>query len=245
MISIITPAYNAEKYISQTIESVLNQTYTEWEMVIVDDCSVDNTYNIILEYAKRDNRIKPVKHEVNKGVAEARNTALRESSGDFVAFLDSDDLWVPEKLRIQLDFMEKNNYVLTYTMYQNFFDNGEKGKIISVPEKMTYKDIFKNTAIACLTVMVNRKVSGEFFMPPLKHTEDQCAWQDILKRGYIAYGLNENLALYRVNSNSLTGNKKKVIKRQWSTYRDYYKFSFLKSAYYFICYAFNAIKKHI
>lgn len=245
MISVITPAYNAEAYVAETIESVLAQTYTDWEMIIVDDCSTDRTYEIAVRYSENDGRIKVIRHENNSGVAAARNTALDAASGDYVAFLDSDDMWFPDKLRIQYDFMEKHGYVLTYTKYQIVMTDGERGKQIDVPEKMTYCDIFKNTAIACLTVMVNRKVSGNFYMPPLKHTEDQCAWQDILKRGYDAYGLNETLALYRCGNTSLTSDKKKVIKRQWSTYRDYYHFSVPKSLYYFCCYAINALKKHI
>ncbi len=245
MISVITPAYNAGAYIAETIKSVKSQTYTDWEMIVVDDCSKDDTYEIAMKFSLEDDRIKVIQHSVNKGVAEARNTALKIAKGEFIAFLDSDDLWLPQKLEKQLDFMVKNDCALSYTMYQTFQDSENPGKIVAVPKKMTYTDIFKNTAIACLTVMVNKEKAGEFYMPPLKHTEDQCTWQEILKKGYVAYGLNENLALYRTNANSLTGNKKKVIKRQWSTYRDYYKFSILKSSYYFICYAFNAIKKRV
>ncbi len=243
MISIITPAYNAEKSIAKTIESVLAQTHTDWEMIIVDDCSKDNTYDVAKQYADKDDRIKVVKQEKNGGVASARNTALKLAKGDYIAFLDSDDLFLPDKLEKQLKFMEENGYVLTYTKYQNIDEKDALGKVISVPNKMTYEDIFRNTAIACLTVMVNRKKSGEFYMPPLNHTEDQCTWQDILSRGYEAYALQEVLSLYRVSSNSLTGNKFKVIKRQWYTYRKYHKLSLVKSSYYFMCYAFNAVMK--
>ncbi len=244
MISVITPAYNAAACIAETVASVQKQTYTDWEMIIVDDCSSDDTYAVAQALAAQDERIKVVRHEKNQGVAAARNTALDLAQGDYVAFLDSDDLWTAEKLEKQHAFMEENGHVLTYTQYQVYYGEGRCGKIIDVPPKMTYTDIFKNTAIACLTVMVNRKKSGDFHMPPLKHTEDQCTWQDILKRGYTAYALCENLALYRTSENSMTGNKKKVIKRQWSTYRDYYKFSLVKSGYYFVCYAINAVKKH-
>ena len=243
MISIITPAYNAEGCIAKTIESVLSQTYPDWEMIIVDDCSKDNTYDVAKQYADKDDRIKVVKQEKNGGVASARNTALKLAKGDYIAFLDSDDLFLPNKLEKQLKFMQNNDYVLTYTEYQNIDENDVLGKKISVPKKMTYEDIFKNTAIACLTVMVNRKKSGEFYMPPLNHTEDQCTWQEILSRGYVAYALQEVLSLYRVSSASLTGNKFKVIKRQWYTYRKYHKLSLAKSAYYFVCYAFNAVMK--
>jgi teichuronic acid biosynthesis glycosyltransferase TuaG len=214
-------------------------------MIIVDDCSKDNTYEVASEIAKTDNRIKVIRLKTNLGVAAVRNTALDIAKGDYVAFLDSDDQWVPEKLENQLAFMEANHYALTYTDYQMFTsDNESPGKVIHVPSQMTYTDIFKNTSIACLTVMVNRQLVGVFHMPLLNHTEDQCTWQEILKRGYVAYGLNENLAMYRVSNKSLTGNKSKAIKRQWHTYRKYYKLSLLKSSYYFICYVINALKKH-
>lgn len=245
-VSIITPAYNAGKLLSETIASVRQQTFTDWEMIIVDDCSTDNTYKVALSFAANDDRIKVLLHEKNSGVAMARNTAIDVATGDYIAFLDSDDKWMPEKLEKQLDFMETNGYVLTFTMYQVFnSETGELGKIIKVPQKMTHKTIYSNTIIACLTVMVNRKVVGDFHMPIIPHTEDQCTWQDILSRGYEAYGLQENLALYREGNASLTNNKLNAAKKQWKTYREYHKFSLIKSFYYFACYAVNASLKHL
>lgn len=245
-VSVITPAYNASEYIGETIESVLNQTYDNWEMLIVDDCSSDNTVEIVKNYAQKDSRIKLILHSQNQGVSAARNTALKEASGEYIAFLDSDDIWHSEKLLKQLDFMEKNQYVLTYTGYQMYqSETKEKGKVIEVPETMTYQSIFYNTAIACLTVMVCKEKSGEFTMPLINHTEDQCTWQGILKKcDCKAYGLNENLALYRVSSNSLTGNKLNAVKKQWGTYRKYHKLSVVKSFVYFAGYVLNALKKH-
>ncbi len=245
-ISIITPAYNADRYIAETIKSVQKQTFNDWEMLIVDDCSIDDTYKVACGFAEKDSRIRIIQHKRNSGVASARNTALDAAKGDYIAFLDSDDMWMPEKLKKQMSFMEDNKYALTYTKYQIYHtSSNEPGKIISVPRCMTYKAIFGNTAIACLTVMVNRKMVGTFHMPPLNHTEDQCTWQEILGRGYVAYGLDENLALYRLSDSSLTSNKKSAIRRQWNTYRNYHNFSFLKSSYYFICYAYNAFLKYL
>ncbi len=243
-VSIITPAYNAEKFLPQTIESVLNQTFCDYEMIIVDDCSVDNTFAVASEYAQKDGRIRVIRHEKNGGVAAARNTALAAARGDFIAFLDADDLWVSDKLEKQYRFMQENGYVLTYTQYRMILEDDNPGRVIKVPRKMTYKKIYGNTSIACLTVMVDRKTAGDFRMPPLKHTEDQCTWQEILKRGYVAYALEEPLALYRANNNSLTSNKVGAAKKQWQTYRKYHKMSVVKSAYYFGCYATNAVLKH-
>jgi len=244
-VSVITPAYNASHYLEETVASVQGQTFSDWEMIIVDDCSTDNTYELACSLAEKDKRIIVIKHEKNSGVAAARNTALDAASGDFIAFLDSDDLWMPDKLEKQLVFMEDNGYVLTYTMYQRFqTDTGQRGKIIKAPKKMTANAIYGNTSIGCLTVIINRKKVGAFRMPLIKHTEDNCTWQEILNRGYVAYGLNENLALYREGNSSMTNNKKKAAGQQWNTYREYYKFSIFKSAFYFGCYAFNAVKKH-
>lgn len=246
MVSVITPAYNASEYIEECIESVRAQSYGNWEMIIVDDCSRDNTYQIALEYAEKDHRIKILLHETNCGVAAARNTALKASKGDYVAFLDSDDFWNEDKLFKQLCFMEENLYAITYTAYQKVDAfTQKKGKVIKIPKEMTYKKIFGNTAIACLTVMVNRKAVGNFSMPLLSHTEDQCTWQDILDRGYVAYGLNENLAYYRVGNVSLTNDKKDSIRQQWRTYREFYEFGKVKSIYYFIQYFVHAAIKHM
>ena len=244
-ISVITPAYNAADFIDETIQSVINQTFTDWEMIIVDDASLDNTYAKISDWVSRDGRIKAIKLEKNSGVAAARNTALAAAKGDFIAFLDADDLWMPEKLETQYNFMRDNGYVLTYTEYKTFFgDDKDSAKLVRVPRVMTYSSIFKNTAIACLTVMVDRKTAGDFRMPQLLHTEDQCTWQMILSRGYKAYALCQPLSLYRRSEGSLTDNKLKVIKRQWYTYRNYHKLSVIKSTYYFISYAINAAIKH-
>lgn len=245
-ISIITPVYNAEKYITDTINSVLAQTYTNWEMIIVDDCSTDRTTQIVESFCQKDNRIKLIKHQKNQGVAMTRNTALAHAKGEYIAFLDGDDLWCDKKLEKQLAFMEKNGYVLTYTAYEKLSSSpGIKNKIIYVPSKMTYKEIYYNTAIACLTVMINREKAGDFEMPILDHAEDQCTWQMILKKGFVAYGLNENLASYRVNFNSLTGNKIKAAQKQWKVYRKYHNFSFVKSCVYFTSYAVRAAIKHL
>lgn len=245
-VSVIMPAYNAEKYLPDAIMSVQAQTFSDWELVICDDCSTDHTYQVALDYAQKDTRIKLIRNEKNSGVAQTRNNALDAATGEYIAFLDSDDLWLPDKLQKQIDFMRDRGCVLSYTAYQKFFDDsGQKGKTIPAKERMTAKQIYGDTSIGCLTVLVNRKQVGAFHMPLLKHTEDNCTWQEILSRGYTAYGLNEVLALYREGNASLTSSKKKAAMQQWETYRKYYKFSVVKSAYYFFQYAANALKRHI
>lgn len=247
LISVITPAYNSAKYLPKTIESVRNQTYPNWELLIIDDCSADNTAEIVQRYAERDERIRLLKQNYNLGAAAARNAGLDAARGKYIAFLDSDDFWDKNKLLKQLSFMEKNGYVLTYTNYQKFnSDTGRRGKVMKAPPKMKAKDIYSNTAIGCLTVMVNRDMAGDFHMPILDHTEDNITWQKILQKENAAYGIDEILAYYREgNEASLTQNKKHSAKLQWKTYRKYYGFSIIKSSFYFARYALNAVKRHL
>lgn len=245
-VSIITPAYNAAPFLKITIESVQAQTFTDWEMIIVDDCSKDDTFQIASSLAAQDYRIKVLQNNKNSGVAITRNKALDIAVGEYIAFLDSDDLWLPQKLEKQIGFMDTGQYVLSYTNYQKFnSDTGQRyNKVIRAPAIMTAKRIYGDTSIGCLTVMVNRNKSGPFHMPPLGHTEDNITWQGILAKGFTAYRLDEVLSLYREGNSSLTSGKKKAAKQQWQTYREYYEFSIPKSAYYFAQYAFHALKKH-
>lgn len=245
-VSVITPAYNAATYLEETVKSVQAQSFVNWEMIIVDDCSTDDTYPLARRLAETDARIKVLQNEKNSGVAATRNKALDAASGEYIAFLDSDDLWLPKKLEKQVAFMEKGQYVLTYTNYQKFnSQSGERqSKVIRAPAKMTARRIYGDTSIGCLTVMVNREICGLFHMPLLSHTEDNITWQEILAKGYTAYRLDEVLSLYREGNTSLTSGKKSAAKQQWQTYREYYKFSAPKSAYYFTQYAFHAVKKH-
>ena len=245
MISIITPAFNTEMYIGETIRSIQAQTFKDWELIIVDDCSTDNTIDVVSSFAEFDDRIRLIKAISNGGVAKARNLGLENAKGEYIAFLDSDDLWKPTKLEKQLVFMQKNNYILTYTDFQQFHSvDGALGKVIYCPDKMTANDILKNTTIGCLTVMVDKKQAGEFRMPNLKHTEDNCTWYHILEKGYTAYRYPEVLSLYRVGNLSLTRNKSKSAKQQWETYRDYFQFNVIKSVYYYLWYATNAILRY-
>lgn len=246
MVSIITPAYNASGYITETIDSIKNQTYEDWELIVIDDCSTDNTVEVVNQYQLQDKRIRLIRAEINGGVATARNLGLQVAKGDYIAFLDSDDLWKPEKLEKQLAFMQRHDCILSYTDFQHFDSvKGTLGKVIKCPKKMRANDILKNTTIGCLTVMVDKRKAGEFYMPNLKHTEDNCCWYHILEKGYTAYNVGEVLSLYRVGNSSLTKNKGKSARQQWDTYREYFRFPVPRSAYYYACYAFNAILRHL
>ncbi|MGX4598600.1 glycosyltransferase family 2 protein [Faecalimicrobium sp. JNUCC 81] len=244
LVSIITPMYNSEKFIEKTIESVLNQTYENWEMLIVDDCSTDNSSDIAKSYAQNDSRIKYIKTKNNQGVSHARNIALKNAEGQFLAFLDSDDIWDKDKLKKQISFMDKNNYVITFTAYELIDENNDRlDKVINVPKSVDYNTLLKGNVLGCLTVIIDKsKLNFEVKMSGVRH-EDYVLWLAILKSGHVAYGLNEVLALYRKSSTSLSGNKVKSAMWTWNIYRNVEKIPLHKSIYYFINYGINGIKK--
>lgn len=246
LVSIITPSYNSAKFIKDCINSVVSQTYKEWEMIIVDDCSTDDSREVITKYAKNDNRIKVILLDENVGAAVARNIAIKESEGKYIAFLDSDDLWKKNKLEKQLYFMIMNDIAFSFTSYQPVSENGvQKYSVIVVPKEIDYHTYLKNTIIGCLTVVIDREKTGEFYMPNIRSSHDMALWLLIMKRGFTAYGLNENLAYYRIVSNSNTSKKWKAAKEVWSVYRRVEKLNLLYSTICFISYVYNAIKKRM
>lgn len=245
-VSIVTPVYNSEKLISETIESVLNQTYSDFEMVIVDDCSTDNSKEVIKKHSNIDKRIKYHRLKENSGAAVARNKGIELSIGRYICFLDSDDLWTKTKLEEQLNFMKEKNIAFSFTSYSLIDEKGNSlNKIIKIPSQIDYEGLLKNTIIGCLTVMVDRKKVGDFRMPLVRAGQDTATWLSILKKGYIAYGLQKPLAKYRIIKGSISANKIKALKRTWNTYRNLEGLSLPKSIYVFIFYMFNAIKKRI
>lgn len=245
LVSVITPAYNCAEYIEECIESVLNQTYQNWEMLIVNDKSTDNTQSIVESYANKDPRIKLFNQERNAGAAAARNKALELSQGRFVAFLDSDDAWKPNKLERQLEFMLENKYGFTFTSYEIMSVKPlDKKKIFRVPEKINYNQYLKNTIIGNLTVIMDKELLGEIRVE-VGYLEDVLTWMKYLRQGHIAYGLDENLAMYRVAENSVSSNKFKNAKRYFWCLREKQKLSLMKSIYCQVGYMFNATKKRV
>lgn len=247
-ISIITPVYNSEKYLMQTIETVINQTYKNWEMILVDDCSTDESANIIKQYSAKDSRIKYYKLKENSGAAVARNFALENSTGRFIAYLDADDLWKKDKLEKQMNFMLNNNYAFTCTSYEKIDEKGEsKDKIIKMPQKVNYNLYLRNTIIQTVGIMVDTKIIDKqlLIMPNIRRRQDAATWCQLLKNNYDCYGMDDVLAYYRVVSNSLSSNKLKAVKGTWYLYRKIEKLSLPKSVFCFVGYAWNACKKRI
>lgn len=244
LVSIIMPNYNGAKYLTDTINSVLAQTYTNWELVFVDDCSKDDSIELIKSFG--DKRIRVLKNEVNSGAAVTRNYALREARGRWMAFLDSDDIWESEKLERQISFMVENNYAFTLTDYE-VIDDTNKTVSHFVPSKdvFTYRDILKHNQIGCLTVIYDTDKLGRVFMPTnAERREDFACWLSILRSGTDAYCLHECLSKYKVHSNSVSSNKFKMIKYQWRVYKRVEGLSFLKACYYMASWALTGLFKY-
>ncbi|UZO81864.1 glycosyltransferase family 2 protein [Aquimarina sp. ERC-38] len=234
MISIITPVYNSEKFIKKTILSVLNQSYKNWEHVLVDDCSVDNSKQIIKEYEYKDKRIKYFKLDKNSGAAVARNKGIELAKGRYIAFLDSDDSWHPNKLEKQLHFMTSNHYSFTHTAYNQISESsGKVVKTITPKYMITYNEALYYNPIGCLTVMYDTKYLGKLFMPLIRKRQDYALWLKILKITN-AYCLTESLANYLVRTNSISSNKKSLLTYQWKLYHKIEGLSKFKSGYFIL-----------
>lgn len=247
LVSIIVPVYNSERFINDTIRTVQEQTYGNWELILVNDCSTDNSVSIIEKYVKEDNRIKLINLECNSGAAIARNTGIEQATGRYIAFLDADDLWMKDKLEKQIEFMKKNECAFSFTSYEYAKENGiGTGKKAKAPYKINYKNALKNTIIFTSTVMFNMNLldKEDIYMPNVV-SEDTACWWKVLKKIDYAYGSNEILVYYRRSENTLSSNKLVAIKRIWFLYREYEKISFLKSCYYFCIYAIRAVLRRI
>lgn len=240
LVSIVTPVYNAQATLQNTIDSVLSQTYPNWELILVNDASSDQSASLIQNAMAKDKRIKTIELKTNAGAARARNLALDSARGQYIAFLDSDDAWDSTKLEKQLAFMKEKAVAFTFTAYRT-----TKGRIVKAPKCVTYRQLVVDNVIGCLTVLIDRRMTGDFKMPDYRKGQDHLTWLNLMKQGHTAYGLNEVLATYTEgNSGSLSGNKLKAAQRQWFNYRHALKLGFFQSAVYFIQYAVLALKKH-
>lgn len=246
LVSVIMPCYNMASYVSDSIKSVIAQTYPHWELLIVDDASTDETVNIIKSYAQADSRIKFAIKKQNSGISDTRNLCIQMAQGQFLAFLDADDIWHPEKLEKQLSFMMAKNIGFTYSTYDWIDEDGKvMNKFINTIGNLDYKTYLRNTIIGCSTVMVNKTITGDVIVPKFRTSEDTATWLDILRKGLLAYAIDESLVSYRIRRKSASSNKIRASIDLWKVYRQHEKFPFFKAIYYFSCYAFNAVKKRL
>lgn len=241
-VSIIMPAYNSRSTIRDSIQSVVNQTFSDWELLIIDDCSPESMKNIAESF--HDERIRYIRLLKNSGVAAARNTGIAQAKGRYIAFLDSDDLWLPEKLEKQLQFMKTNHHAFTYTWYRQFVTAPTQPiRLVKTKASVDYRGLLHGNDIGCLTVMIDRQRVLHIEMPSSYH-EDYITWLNILKEGIKAYSLPQDLARYRLSKKSLSGDKKKSLIWTWKVYRKSQNLSLLTASWYMAWYIIGGIKKH-
>ena len=247
LVSIIVPVYNAQNYIEETVMSVINQTYSNWELLLVDDCSGDDSIQVMRTLQEKDSRIRLLLQWKNAGAAEARNKGLIESRGRYIAFLDADDLWKPEKIEHEVEFINKKKAAFAFTGYEFADENGiGKGKVVKVPETISYREALQNTTIFTSTVLFDTlKIPKDLLKMPKIKSEDTATWFKILRSGYTAYGLNENLVLYRRPAKSLSSNKVEALRRIWNLYREAEHLSLASSLFNFVLWAYHAIIRRV
>lgn len=241
LISIVTPSFNSNKFLSATINSILVQSFTDWELIVVDDCSTDDTVQLVQQFVEQDNRIKLIQLPENSGAAVARNTAIDAAMGRYITFLDSDDLWKEDKLEKQLDFMQKYNIDFSYAAYEKIDENGKVIGRVGVPKKVTYSSLLKVCSVGCLTAMYDTAKLGKVYMPLIRKRQDLGLWLEILKKIPCGYGITDPLAQYRVRSDSISANKMDAAKYTWRLYREVERLNLLRAIYYFSFYAVNGV----
>lgn len=243
-VSIITANFNCDKFIGETIDSVLNQKFRDWEYIIADDGSTDNSIAIIKEKFKGLQNVKLIKLKSNSGPAYARNQALNEATGRYISFIDSDDFWEPEFLEEMITFIQKKQITFAYSSYYRITEKGQKLDQYSVPDKVNYHDILKSCPICPLTAIYDTSILGKVQIPDIPKREDYGLFIALLKKTKFAYALQKPLAHYRVREGSVSSNKLSIAKKQWDVYRKYEKISFLKSVYYLTHYIFLSLLKY-
>ncbi len=248
LISIVVPVYNASKFLDETIRNVKEQTYSDWELVFVDDVSKDDSEKIIKKYMKTDKRIKYFKQDKNGGPALARNRGIEEAKGTFLCFLDADDLWDKDKLEKQINFMKEKNIAFSYTSYEFVtFDGKRTGKKVIAKDVIKYKELLTNTIIFTSTVMFNLNLidKEKIKMKNIRYVEDNATWFKILNQGYDAYGIKDVFSYYRRSENTESSKKMRIQKQLWKLYREEEKLGVLKTVKTIIVKDIKAIKRRI
>ena len=242
LVSIITPFFNSFDYFVDCFNSVIKQTYSNWEWIIVDDCSKEDQFEKLKELVCNEPRIKVFRNEENLGPCKTRNVALKAIKGRFICFLDSDDFWDEKKLECQVNFMLDNNYPFTFGNYYVLNTKGNISKYHPRKDEIKFKDLLKNNYMGCLTVMYDKDVIGEVYMPEdAFKREDYATWLDILSKGFTAKKLDVYLGMYRLVKNSFSGHKFSMIKYQYRVFRIHLKMGRFKSLFYVCCHIVNKI----
>ncbi|WP_020146562.1 glycosyltransferase family 2 protein [Thioalkalivibrio sp. ALJ15] len=244
VVSVVTPVHNGAAFIRETITSVQAQTWGDWELLVVDDASEDDSAEIVEALAADDERIRVFRLERNEGAAVARNTAIEAARGQYIAFLDGDDLWLPHKLVRQLAFMREAGAAFSYGAYERVDENGRYLSPVGVPDRLHYRELLKTCYVGCLTAMYDTKVFGKRYMPLIRRRQDYALWLDLLRDGETAMGLNEVLGIYRVRSGSISSNKASTSLYTWRMYREVEGLSLARSAWFFAHQTGRAAVRH-
>lgn len=236
LVSVIMPVYNGSEFLEDSIESVLQQTYSNLELLITDDNSSDQkVLDILRNYEKKDKRVRVFYLKENMGAGHSRNKCIEQAKGRYIAFCDSDDRWMPEKLERQIKFMEATHSRLTYSSYITCDENNEETGIYIAPEKLTYRDILRDNKVGCLTAVYDVKVLGKvFYMPTIRKRQDWGLFMGILKQCKVAYGIQDPLAYYRIRKNSISRSKLRLLNYNAKVYQHVLGFSVLKSYFYLL-----------
>lgn len=247
LVSIIIPTYNTEKFIELTLQSVQHQTYQNWEMILVDDASTDQTVGVIEKYAQNDNRIKLFKLSKNSGNGFARNVALEKATGKYIAYLDADDLWFPEKLEKQIAFLKANNLPFTFSFYESIDEEGnDLNRRVEAPLNLTYNQLFFCNYVGNLTAIYDAEYFGKIILPASQKRQDWRLWLTILKQIKTTKPVPEPLAFYRIRKDSISSSKFRLIKHNFGVYREFHGYNFFFSLLLMIRFLFTqlAIKPH-
>ena len=243
LMTVIMPSYNAERFIAESIESVVAQTIEDWELIVVDDASTDGTPNIVAAFQHRDPRIRLIAQEANQGPAHARNLGLDHARGELIAFIDSDDIWFPQKSEKQIAAMTRSRADLSYTAYQRTRQGARHAVVVVVPASVSYDTMLRRCFIGCSTAIVRRSTCGSIRMPAIKRRQDHGYWLELLRDGSrTTVGVNEPLVSYRLHPDSLSANKLVAARYQWKLLRDVERFGIAQSLWLFTGYATEALK---
>ncbi|MFV5696975.1 glycosyltransferase family 2 protein [Flavobacterium sp. ZT3R17] len=242
LVSIITPSFNSEKFIAETIQSVQNQTYKNWEMIIVDDCSSDETLSIVTKIALQDNRIQLFQSEKNSGTGIARNTALTKCKGRYISFLDADDLWKPQKLEKQINFLKINNLPFIFSFYDCIDEEGNPlNKRVEAPRNLSYRQLFFCNYVGNLTGIYDVNYFGKIAISSIRKRQDWMLWLTILKKIKTAQPIPESLALYRIRENSISASKLDLLKHNFAVYRTFHGFNIIVASFCMIGFLFTQL----
>ena len=241
LVSIITPTFNSQLFIKDTFASITSQTYTNWEWIVVDDSSSDDTFTILEHFKLLDDRVKLFRNETNMGAAVSRNKAIKKASGKFIAFLDSDDLWSNNKLEKQISFMNETKIAFSYSAYSIMDEAGkDTKKIIDPPNKLDYPTLLKENQIGCLTAIYDQEILGKCYMPLIRKRQDYGLWLSVLKKTPYAYKAPGLLAVYRIRNESVSSSKFNLLQYNYRLFREFENLSVFKSVYYL---SWNVLRK--